>query len=79
LEALKAVKRRLVLRPLQHVEPSGDTGEVYCLNLIHVVAMWKSGQITKVRLSDRVEMEVKESPDDLLATANQAAAPERGE
>jgi hypothetical protein len=58
---------------------SHDTGEVYCLNLIHVVAMWKSGQITKVRLSDRVEMEVKESPDDLLATANQAAAPERGE
>jgi hypothetical protein len=41
--------------------------------------MWKSGQITKVRLSDRVEMEVKESPEDLLATANQAAAPEHGE
>jgi hypothetical protein len=46
---------------------SHDTGEVYYLNLIHVVAMWTTArQVTKVRLSDRVEMELKESPDDLL-------------
>jgi hypothetical protein len=37
-------------------------GEVYCVNLIHVVAMWRAGQVTKVRLSDRFEMEVKQSP-----------------
>jgi hypothetical protein len=48
---------------------SHDTGEVYYLNLIHVVAMWTtSRKVTKVRLSDRVEMELKESPDDLLGT-----------
>jgi hypothetical protein len=31
--------------------------------------MWTTGRkVTKVRLSDRVEMELKESPDDLLGT-----------